>query len=551
MDVIRSLIQLAPPYLYGNWIMFHGKRYPVCGPALEFFSEVFAKHRTTARDSPYEIKSHVCEESVIEFLKPFQNQGYNVTPSNAYDILTLCEEFSIECYQQTVVDFIDQNNQGAIIEGIKRSLERNSISSHLEAKLHERFFEFLDKEDLFELPINCLIRVAALPPSPTHDQLDKFVNLIIKSLDHYGSAASILLTSVDFNQLAFSQINRLMERNDVIWGYLGNFSMLSLLGCLNEHSKLHEQIELAQVERTSLNQRVTSVSVGFDEKLAKLEAKIESLGKDYAQKTDLEKFRCDSATKSQFDYVKNTISLRTFSFKPACPLNGVISHLNREYGGNPLDLNIIEVTSSSQYDQTGNCSPRHATILDTKAIFHSDCNTSDQWISYNFRSMRLSATHYSILTRGDCDTHHGPKSWKFEISNDGQNWVPIDQRTDDQQLNGRGKCGTFQISQPTESQFIRLHQTARLITAIITWCSLLLNFLERFDFSKPGFGFLLRLLLAVLEEIQFIDLSAPCKLLLPPQRPTCALMKSSYVSSSHLGRKTSSDGHFRTLFSVR
>jgi hypothetical protein len=74
MDRLRLLVHDARSSSYGNWIEFHEKCYKVCGIALELVSEVFAAHRTSQPSSPYEIKSEVCEESVVEFLKPFQKE---------------------------------------------------------------------------------------------------------------------------------------------------------------------------------------------------------------------------------------------------------------------------------------------------------------------------------------------------------------------------------------------------------------------------------------------------------------------------------------------
>jgi hypothetical protein len=182
---------------------------------------------------------------VIEFLKPFQNKEPTMTTAIAYDVLALCDEFEIDCFRQFVQEFIGIDKHEAIIDGIKRNFERSSGATPLERELREDFIQFVEKDRLFELPFNCLVRNAVLPPSPTPDQIDKFLDFILRSLDHYGPTASILLKGIDPHHLSVSQIRRLLQRRGVIWSFFGEFSTVPMMGCLNSHAELRQQIELA------------------------------------------------------------------------------------------------------------------------------------------------------------------------------------------------------------------------------------------------------------------------------------------------------------------
>jgi hypothetical protein len=157
-------------------------------------------------------------------------------------------------------------------------------------------------------------------------------------------------------------------------------------------------------------------------------------------------------------------TLKTFSFKPTLPMNGIISHLNGECGGNVVEKGVIRVTSSSQCDDTRIYDERKIVDMNPDTCYHSTQDGGDQWISYDFRTMRITPTKYSILTRSDfgpdvCQ----PKSWVIETSRDGKPdgiWNPVDERRDNNELNGRSFCAQFDIAKPEETRFIRLRQLA-------------------------------------------------------------------------------------------
>ena len=136
-----------------------------------------------------------------------------------------------------------------------------------------------------------------------------------------------------------------------------------------------------------------------------------------------------------FDYVK--------------PLDGIIAHLTRECGGNVHTQGIVLVTAS---DGT---KPDDVVILGSGSDFSAWGENS--WICYDFQGMRVTPRSYSIQTswRGSY-----PKSWAFEVSNDGNDWLAVDRRDDNNELNSKGAIRNFTISDITGSfRFIRFRLT--------------------------------------------------------------------------------------------
>jgi hypothetical protein len=124
---------------------------------------------------------------------------------------------------------------------------------------------------------------------------------------------------------------------------------------------------------------------------------------------------------------------------------GIISYLTREHGGNLHDKEIVTITTKSQDDDPSHA-PRNVFDLDSWSIFLSQ-DEPNQWICFDFRSLRVSPTHYTV--RAD-----SLNSWFVESSVNGLDWVEIDRRTGE-----ASEDKAFAVSNSDECRFIRLTQT--------------------------------------------------------------------------------------------
>jgi hypothetical protein len=145
---------------------------------------------------------------------------------------------------------------------------------------------------------------------------------------------------------------------------------------------------------------------------------------------------------------------------PLC--EGIIYYLTRQCGGNVCDRQCIHVFFDSVYDAS--YQPKNVTDLSTDTVFLSE-NNPNQSIGYDFKdNQRISPTHYAIRSAaGWSKNFHHPKSWVIEVTNDrsnGNSWIEIDRRENNQDLNGPGIIQTFVISRPPngEFRFIRFRQ---------------------------------------------------------------------------------------------
>ena len=145
-----------------------------------------------------------------------------------------------------------------------------------------------------------------------------------------------------------------------------------------------------------------------------------------------------------------------FPFDDMRPLDGVIAHLTHECGGNVHEKGIVEVTASRCVG--GMVS--NAVALEKNSYFASD-DEPNSWISYDFKGRRLAPTSYSIWSSRSCF----PRSWVFEVSNDGSegSWRVVDIRDGDEELDGQLVIRNFAITDTTRGsfRFVRLRQTGK------------------------------------------------------------------------------------------
>jgi hypothetical protein len=132
-------------------------------------------------------------------------------------------------------------------------------------------------------------------------------------------------------------------------------------------------------------------------------------------------------------------------------LDGIISYLTNKHGGNVHEKRIVTITSKSVYQDDPRYAPKNVADLTSDSKFWSK-NDPGQWISWDFRAMRVCLTHYAIRASSQ-------KSWVVESSVDGESWTEIDRQPDDQDFKDGWSTASFAVSNLAECRFIRLTQT--------------------------------------------------------------------------------------------
>ena len=142
-------------------------------------------------------------------------------------------------------------------------------------------------------------------------------------------------------------------------------------------------------------------------------------------------------------------SVRSFVYDSSKPLDGIISHLTQEIGGNVHDHGIVVVTASSIHSGQ----PKDIVDMGKSSMYTGDVPNS--WICYDFKDRRVIPTSYSIRSHSNPPGGCQPKSWVFEGSNDKRkgSWVSLDRRRDNNELNDEQVTRNFSISSSSGESF--------------------------------------------------------------------------------------------------
>jgi hypothetical protein len=145
------------------------------------------------------------------------------------------------------------------------------------------------------------------------------------------------------------------------------------------------------------------------------------------------------------------------------PQCGIIDYLRRQNGNaNVDDCGIVTVTA---FSTSGTYLPKRIADLDTTQTYFSlnDRGENGQWVQYNFGTSRVKPVAYSIRTNGDGVGYAHLKFWVVEVSNDVTNWIPVDDRNNNSDLNGPSVTASFEMSnRPSEAyQYVRLRTTGK------------------------------------------------------------------------------------------
>jgi hypothetical protein len=148
------------------------------------------------------------------------------------------------------------------------------------------------------------------------------------------------------------------------------------------------------------------------------------------------------------------IEFHGIPFRSDCAVDGLIAFLGRVCRGNPHDRGIISATGTP-CDGQACYQARNVTELETDSIFCSR-NEANQWLSYDFKDMRVAVTHYFLRSNGEGVGGSHLRSWVVEGSDDGSGWRELDRRENVDFLNGANRSYGFAIPSVVESRFIRL-----------------------------------------------------------------------------------------------
>ena len=144
-------------------------------------------------------------------------------------------------------------------------------------------------------------------------------------------------------------------------------------------------------------------------------------------------------------YLQKSVEL----FYQSNAFSGIFNYLTKKCGGNPHEMNIIEIIPSSS---SGGSSNSHTRVIDFSwSNYWASNNSPNSYIRFDFKTYRVQINAYSLKSRSESPGGGHPKSWVIEGSNDGTKWDIIDYQHNSNDINGSRLVHTFQLSEMSQS----------------------------------------------------------------------------------------------------
>lgn len=147
-----------------------------------------------------------------------------------------------------------------------------------------------------------------------------------------------------------------------------------------------------------------------------------------------------------------------FIYNEGKEFDGIMKHLTVQTGGNIHDNKTIEITSSQPTNSQFVC--KNVVDYDNNNCYGSKDYLKESFICFDFKNKKIQLSDYSIMSSSS--RYDGfLKNWIIEVSNDGENFIEIDRRSDNSQLNGFKKFATFTVQKKSKEfyRFVRLRTT--------------------------------------------------------------------------------------------
>jgi hypothetical protein len=131
--------------------------------------------------------------------------------------------------------------------------------------------------------------------------------------------------------------------------------------------------------------------------------------------------------------------------------------LTSKKGGNVHDRDVVTNTANRVWSDDPSYAAKNAAALGIDSYFHS-ANEPNQSISFDFRNLTITPTHYSLCTYSSGPNFCHLKSWVLEGSTGENSWIEIDRRENNSDLNSSCALKTFSIARSNPVRVIRLRQ---------------------------------------------------------------------------------------------
>ncbi|BCL34252.1 hypothetical protein [Nostoc sp. MS1] len=115
-----------------------------------------------------------------------------------------------------------------------------------------------------------------------------------------------------------------------------------------------------------------------------------------------------------------------------------------------------------------------ATLADRQLQGNYTPDVANSWVGVNLKDVKLKLTRYAF--RHDVNTGYYARSWRLDGSNNGIDWITLDNQTNNTQINAAGAWASIPINITTAYQQFRITMTDRNSSSSYEFCCSELEF---------------------------------------------------------------------------
>lgn len=435
-------------------------------------------------DENEEDNIELSKEIIKDFIKFVQLEEIGLNDTNVLKLNYLADKYEITALIDYTINYIRKHQKNVIFEML---LTRQNDPKYIEYEniVSNDILYYINDPKLLSLNFPIIYRICNKIITNQKFQNDDVIEFFFKCLDTYGQIASVLFENVDFTNLNTKYLKLINEDYSNIFDfhYINSTFTKSIYKIQNDillnaekiKEKLKEQEEnneKMRYENAKLKEQIDRMTLEIGELRQLLDEQKEKQNEKMMQEIDLIKEnydkiienltnKIDELTKFKEDQVKK-ITIKCEKQEEEEKFNGILRYLTKNTEeGNIHDKGIITISSNSISDNDDKYHPKNLVDFDEDNFYESK-NEKDAKVCFDFNDMTVQLSGYSILSYANNKNSYGHlKNWTIEVSNDGKNWIEIDEHIKDDSVNGNRIAKYFQVKDRVDSfyRFVQLHMT--------------------------------------------------------------------------------------------
>ncbi|OHS95358.1 hypothetical protein TRFO_38521 [Tritrichomonas foetus] len=354
---------------------------------------------------------------------------------------------------------IETKNHGDFNHLIQLVCDIGNESTHIKQEERDFFIEILQQLENFDFVKISPVFHGGIDNENVFNRLnskmsinkENSLSIVTDELSHISynffelikNPENLMLLSIDHLKAILSNEKLKLENEDSLFDFLFEYIHKKLSTNKNLHDVIEYNNLLGFIEFSHLSKE------GIEKFIEKFDYNIMS-------HHTWESICC--CLKSKFED-KSSMKryIKKIEFSENDSLSGIITYLEGKYNG--INSKILTVSSSSC--NGSEYQPINATKMKEDSIFRSN-NSSNQWLKFEFHTLSIVPSHYTIRSAYHWGANdEQPSNWVIESSLDGENWIEIDRRENNTDLNAKNKTFTFQVTKPILSKFIQLRNIGK------------------------------------------------------------------------------------------